>query len=263
MKHGVAICLLLWALTNQGALAAPCVVVGDKSARVQTTEGEKSPVFMTQACAALKLLSGTAMVTWIDKDGKPNFVPIGSNGPQRLPGSATGENAGSLVWSEITSKRETKRSAVMRSVADGKADRVYIPAEGLTLRSNSDGTVRIFSWVDQTRTLVFEAIDPSTMLLTRAVIQPGARYVVEWNQDGKTERWQWQALTPQEHARIDTQMGEIAAMLPDEVQRKVVNAMLFEQLQLPVNRKFVLAPIAASGANAANSSNAGLNEILR
>lgn len=153
-----------------------------------------------------------------------------------------------------SSKRETKRSAVMRSVADGIAERVYVPAEGLSLRSKSDGTLRIFSWVDQTRTLVFEAIDPSTMLLTRAVIQPGARYVVEWNQDGKTERWQWQALTPQEHALVDAQMGEIAAMLPDEVQRKVVMAMLFEQMRLPVNRKFVLAPIAA---------NAGLTETLR
>jgi hypothetical protein len=254
MKHGVAIGLLLAALTNQGTLAAPCVVVGDKSARIQTSEGEKSPVFLTQSCASLKLLSGTAMVTWIDKDGKPNFVPIGSDGPQRLPASAADEHTGSLVWSEITSRRETKRSAVMRSVDDGKAERVYIPAEGLSLRSKSDGALRIFSWVDQTRTLVFEAIDPSTMLLTRAVIQPGARYVVEWNQDGKTERWQWLALTPQEHARIDAQMGEIAAMLPDEVQRKVVNAMLFEQMRLPVNRKFVLAPIAA---------NADLNEILR
>lgn len=254
MKYGATISLLLWALTSQAALAAPCVVVGDKSARVQTSEGEKSPVFLTQSCASLKLLSGTAMVTWIDKDGKPNFVPIGSDGPQRLPASAADEHTGSLVWSEITSKRETKRSAVMRSVDDGKAERVYIPAEGLSLRSKSDGTLRIFSLVNQTRTLVSEAIDPPTMLLTRAVIQPGARYVVEWNQDGKTERWQWQALTAQEHALIDAQMGEIAAMLPDEVQRKVVNAMLFEQMRLPVNRSFVLAPIAA---------NPGSHELLR
>ena len=241
--HCLVVCLTL--LGGAAAQAATCMVVGEKAARVASMEGERSPVFLTADCAALRLKSGKAMVTWVSRDGKPNFAAIGEGGPERLPTAGSEERSGKVVWAELTTKRESSRPAFMRALDEERPARIYIPAAGLELPSNSGTALKVQRMEgDQLRT-VLESSDSSALRLGRDALQAGGTYVLEWTQDGKVDRWRWRVLDADVTGQLDRAQAEIESANLDPEQRRVVTAMLYEQLKLNVNMGFQLALPAA------------------
>lgn len=240
MKFKFVLVSAFCVVAANASLAASCMVIGEKTARIQSSEGEKSPVFLTNACASLRLISGKAMVTWVARDGKPNFVPIGPNGPDRVPTAGTEERSSNVVWAELSSKRETQRPAFMRALDVERPARIYIPADGLVLPFIVGASLRVLSTEGDVEKLVFETTSTEPVLLARDLVKSGAVYVLEWNHAGKLEKWKWKALSAEESVRIDAQVQEVQLTVPDEVQRRVVTAMLFEQLKLRVNMELAL-----------------------
>lgn len=232
--------VFLGAICAHAGHATTCMVVGEKTARIQSGDGEKNPFFLARSCEALRLISGKAMATWVAADGKPNFVPIGLNGPERLPTSGSEDQSGNVVWAELTSSRETKRSALMRSANKNRPARIYIPVDGLHLPAITGEGLRVFAVEGGSRKQVFESSKMGAARLTRDIVRPGATYILEWSEAGKLEKWQWTTLGAQLQTEIDAHYQEVRANLSDETQRQIVSAMLFEQLNLPVNRDFAL-----------------------
>lgn len=225
------------------AHAISCMVLGEHTARVQSAEGEKSPVFLTSACESLRLISGKAMVSWVSRDGKPHFAPIAVTGPALLPTAGAEERSANVVWSELTSKREVDRPAFMRAMSEERPSRVYIPPEGLTLTAKSDADFSILSVEGDGEKLIFDkkSTDTRQILLTRDQIKAGSLYVVEWRHGAATEKLKWQTVDNAETARIDSQYQEIRSSVSDEAQRRIMMSMLYEQLRLRVNMTAELA----------------------
>ena len=65
--------------------ASTCMILGDKSAIIKSVEGERSPVFVTSDCQALRLVSGKAIASWVGRDGKPRMIPITAQGVEVVP----------------------------------------------------------------------------------------------------------------------------------------------------------------------------------
>ena len=225
------------------AQAISCMVMGEHSARVQSAEGEKSPVFLTAACESLRLISGKAMVSWVSRDGKPHFVPIGRGGPEILPTAGADERSANVVWSELTSKREVDRPAFMRAMTEERPSRVYVPPEGLALTAKSDADFSILAIDGDAGKPIFDkkSTDTRPILLTRDLIKPGTVYLVEWHHGSTTERLKWQTVDSAESARIDSQYQDIRSSIDDEAQRHIMMSMLYEQLRLRVNMTAELA----------------------
>jgi hypothetical protein len=241
MNFRTILTLLVGVLTAQHSLATSCMVIGDKAARVQALEGEKSPYFFTQACESLRLISGKAMVTWVAQDGKPNFAPIATTGPERVPSTGTQERSGSDFWTELTSRRASQRSASMRDLGEPKPVPIYIPAAGMDLPPKPGTALRIFAMEGESKNLVFETPSAARVRLTRDLIQPGVTYIVEWSQG---QGWgKWKALSEQEMNQLDGQVQAVQAAVADEVQRRIVTAMLYRQLKLPVNAEQALSEL--------------------
>lgn len=233
MNFRAILMLLIGLVGAQSSQATSCMVIGEKSARVQSAEGQKSPYFFTQSCESLRLISGRAMVTWVARDGKPNFAPIASTGPERVPSAGVEERAGDAFWSELTSKRELQRSASMRGFGDPKPAPVYIPVEGLELPLKADLAFRIYALDGDTRSLVLEAPNAARVRLTRELIKPGLTYILDWNHGEGPNKWK--VLGQQEMNHIDVQYQEVQRVVSDEAQRLLVIALLYRQLKLSVN----------------------------
>lgn len=224
------------------ANAASCMVVGEKTARVQTKEGEKSPVFYTQACEALRLVSGSATVSWVSRDGKTHFVPVTSKGLGQVPSAGADERPGNTVWAELTAKREATRPAFMRAAAIDPPTKVYVPAAGLALPARAGFDLRILEVKGDVERLILESKSDSTPLiaLSPKLIQPATMYVLEWRKGETLEKWRWSVVSAPEAERVEAQIKEIDAALTDLEQRKIVTAMLFEQFRLRVNMHLVM-----------------------
>ena len=134
-----------WAIGLAGATATAaaqaqpvsCMVLGPTTARVKAVEGERSPVFSTHDCTALRLLSGAARASWIGSDGKPHLVPITADGVARAPQPGSETRSVNVVWAELSSRREQAQPAYMRSVGFDRPLRVHVPADGLPLLGES------------------------------------------------------------------------------------------------------------------------------
>lgn len=224
------------------AQARSCMVVGEKTARVQTREGEKSPLFHTQSCESLRLISGKAMVSWVSRDGKAHFTPIGPNGVEQMPSAGADERPGNAVWAELTSVREATRPAFMRAIGEERPARVFVPASGLDLPDQPGSELRILAVKGNAETLVLRrnAGDPRPIHLTRDQIQPGVTYHLEWHKGGAVEQWKWVAISADEAQHVEARLKEIEASVVESDQRRVVIAMLFEQLRLRLNRHLAL-----------------------
>ena len=225
------------------ASATSCMVMGEHTARVQSAEGEKSPVFLSGACESLRLISGKAMVSWVSRDGKPHFAPITPSGPALLPTAGAEERSGNVVWAELTSKREVDRPAFMRAMSEERPSRVYVPPEGLALTAKADADFTILSLDGDVEKRIFDkkAADTKPILLTRDQIKSGSVYIVEWHHDSTTEKLKWQTVDAAEMARIDSQYEEIRSTISDQAQRRIMMSMLYEQLRLRVNMTAELA----------------------
>ena len=233
--------ILLGVLISNFAFAVSCIVVGEKTAKVQSSKGEKSPVFLADDCVSLRAISGKAMVSWVSKEGKVNFVPIGENGPERRPVVGSEERSGKLVWAELTSTRETRRPAFMRAFGSDKAVLVYLPEAGILIKPKVGESFKIFSVEEGVETLVVDNPVAMPFLIPRALIKLGATYQLEWTTGGNVEKEKWKFLDGEETMRLDTQYKEIQESGLDQEQLKIVTAMLFEQLKLVTNMRLLLS----------------------
>ena len=234
---GLAVGLAAWNF----AAAASCIVVGDKTAKVKSSAGEKSPVFLATDCASLRAISGKAMVSWVSREGKVSFAPIGVNGPERQPTVGSEERSGNVVWAELSSTRQTRRPAFMRAFGDEKAVPVYLPQDGILIRPKVGESLKVFSVVDGIELLVMDSREIQPFLITRETLKLGSTYQLEWNKAGNIEKEKWKLLGSTESLRLDTQYKEVQDADLDQEQRRVVTAMLFEQLKLPTNMQIVLS----------------------
>ena len=233
--------MLLGVLISNFAFAVSCIVVGEKTAKVQSSKGEKSPVFLADDCVSLRAVSGKAMVRWVSKDGKVRFAPIGANGPERHPVVGSEERSGKVVWAELTSTRETRRPAFMRAFGDDKTAPVYLPEAGILIKPKASESFKIFSVEEGIGTLVVDIPKAMPFLIPRALIKLGATYQLEWTTDGNVEKEKWKFLDAEETIRIYTQYKEIQESGLDQEQLKIVTAMLFEQLKLATNMRLLLS----------------------
>lgn len=221
--------------------ATSCIVVGEKTAKVKSSAGEKSPVFLTNDCASLRAISGKAMVSWVSRDGKVSFAPIGVNGPERQPTAGSEERSGNVVWAELTSTRQTRRPAFMRAFGDEKAVPVYLPEAGILIKPKVGESLKVFSVEDGVETLVMDSREVQPFLISRETLKLGTTYQLEWTKAGNIEKEKWKLLGSTESLRLDTQYKEVQDADLDQEQRKVVTAMLFEQLKLPTNMRITLS----------------------
>lgn len=236
--------LVLWGLMLAPGVssALSCMVVGEKTARVQSSQGEKSPVFMTESCETLKLVSGKAMVSWIARDGKPNFEPITATGVARLPAAGAEERSSNVVWAEMTSTRETRRPAFMRALDEVRPARIYVPESGLEFSSPVGSKLQVRVIENDKEKLIAETDvgDSQPLRLSRQGLAPGAVFDLEITAGAKTDKWRLKQLGAQESAQVEQRLAMIDQAEVDEAQRRVLRAMLYEQLKLPINMALTL-----------------------
>lgn len=239
---GASLLLAGGLLASPASHALSCMVVGEKTARVSSSEGENSPVFMSNACETLKLLSGKAMVSWISRDGKPHFSPITASGVAELPASGGEERSARVVWSELTSTREATRPAFMRALDEERPARIFIPADGLAFPAKP-GAVLSLQRRDAPGSAAVELRqDGDTPIrLRREQLLPEAQYVVELSSSSGKERWMLRPISADESTQIQSRLDEIGSADLASDQRRLLRAMLYEQLKLPVNMQLSLS----------------------
>ena len=257
LKKGMAAVAAVLLSCSGAAQATTCMVMGERSALVHSSEGDRAPVFLAQSCESLRLMSGKAMVSWAGRDGKAHFVPVGPNGVAQLPAAGAEERSASSVWAELASKRDAQRSAYMRSIGIDKGHRLYVPEAGLNLQAQAGSTLRL--WLQSEggeARLLLERTAPATgpVVLGRDVLAAGAQYQLEWvpaspavaetGADAATEagpeHWRIRLLTEAEQRNLDEQLLLVNEQVPDPTQRALVQAMVFEQLKLPLNMRLAL-----------------------
>ena len=249
IPFGVLSSMLLM-LISANAQATSCLVIGDKTALVHTEGGDRSPVFLSAACETLRLVSGKAMVSWVARDGKPHYVPIGVKGVELLPAAGAEERPANSVWAELTSKRDAQRSAYMRELGNDNATRFYVPGSGLILNGKANMVFRLLSVQDNVENvLLIQKMSEGTVLhLDSGLFQPGAVYALEWMEGEKIERWSVRPVSAAEQIELDNKSQQIEQDITDAGQRSLILGMLFEQLRLPLNMRLVLSSSVAKNA---------------
>ncbi len=237
----------IW-LAPGAAHALSCMVVGETTAKVQSGSGVESPPFLSESCESLKLVSGKAMVSWIARNGKPHFSPITAEGVSGLPGPGAEERSASMVWSEMTSKREAQRPAFMRALDMERPARAYIPADGLVFPAATCDALSVKLIDGVSETLVYEkkSGEAGPGRVTRQGLVPGALFVVEIKGVTTFERWLLKLIEADEATRIEVQVADIASAGIDAGQQRILEAMLYEQLRLPVNMALTIQEQGAS-----------------
>lgn len=226
------------------AQTVSCLVLGEPTARVASSEGERSPVFLAKACESLRLLSGKAQASWVARDGKPRLVPITSQGVSQLPTSGAEERSATVVLAELTSRRERQQPAYMRNFGGDRAQVVFIPASGLMLveQLDADAVITVTEQGGQTGRDVqrFELLSGQSVALNRSQLKPGHQYTIQIQRGDLMEEWKWRMVLADEISAIDSHLAEIDNEIADPYQRGLLKAMFFEQKRLRTNMDFLL-----------------------
>lgn len=237
------------ALAPVWAWSANCMVLGARDAKVQSVEGEKSPAFLTKDCGALRLISGSAQASWVGQDGKPRLIPITANGVASQPNAGAEERSVTVVWSELTTKRERQQAAYMRSVGFERPQKVFIPADGLVLFEGSDEDAELsIQWVKESATvpLLTQTIKKGEPLrVARNQLEPDQTYVFTIRRGDATETWRWKTLPTDQTATIDAQLEPIRSAPLDAEQRLMLQAMLFDQIKFRPNMELTIQQLKA------------------
>jgi len=242
----VVFAMLLTMALSSIAQATSCMVMGEKTAVVHTENGNKSPVFLSEACEELRLVSGKALVSWVARDGKPHFVPIGPNGVEQLPSPGGDERPANSVWAELTSKRDAQRSAYMRDLGNDNATRFYVPTAGMILAGKTDTKFRLIAVQDSAEHILMtqNMTEGTPVTLASTLFEPGAVYLLEWMQGEQVESWRIRLISAPEQAMLDQHTSEIKKIINDEDQRAIMLGMLYEQHHLPFNLRLSLSTTA-------------------
>lgn len=237
------------ALSMAAVQAQPtsCLVLGAKSARIASSEGEKSPVFVAKDCSSLRLVSGQAQASWVARDGKPRVVPITPQGVAGVPMAGAEERSVNQVWAELTTRRERQQPAYMRSFGSAHAPTVFIPAEGLMLVGSVDSAAQVRIAQDGAQPQQFSVEAGQPVRLTRQALVAGQVYTVQIQRANLVEEWKWRIASESEAARIDEQLAAIDASEIVPEQRGLLQAMLYEQLRLKTNMDLVIQGLRAKG----------------
>lgn len=221
------------------AASTSCMVVGESTARVKAVEGERSPVFVTRSCEALRLVSGRAQASWVGRDGKPRILPLTAEGLSAVPQPGSEERSVNMVWTELTTKRERQQPAYMRNIAVERPPRIFIPEAGLLVvdQTDDDAAVQVEHLKDTGSDVVasFIVSKGGAILIPRRNMVPDEVYSVKIQRGDKTESWRWRLVTAEQQRDIDDQLLIIRRDVEDDRQRSLISAMLFEQLKLRVN----------------------------
>lgn len=231
--------LLLVAPLQVAAQATSCLVTGERSARVMTPEGERSPVFMAPDCEALRLVSGKAAASWVARDGKPRLMPITAQGPSGVPAAGAEERTVRTLWAELTSRRERQAPAFMRDIGNERPARVYLEEGGLTLGPAAPGAgmlrMAVFNGADAGEVSTATVASGSEARLIRENFQPDTTYKLELQRGDQVTKWRIRPLSQPDALRLESQLAELPAEL-DVEQRLMLQAMVFEHWRLPLNR---------------------------
>lgn len=236
--------LALAAATSVHAQSTSCLVLGSKTARVSSSEGERSPVFVAKECQSLKLVSGSAQASWVGRDGKPRLVPVTAEGVTGAPAPGAEERSVNTVWAELTTRREKQQPAYMRSFGQERTPVVYVPESGLVVvdKADSSGVVRI-SAPDadlQARPWQRSFAAGEAIVLPRSELRPGALHTVQIQRGDLVEEWKWRVSSALQQAQLDEQMRDVERSIDAPEQRALVAAMIFEQLRLRINMDLVV-----------------------
>lgn len=224
-----------------GASASSCMVLGDKSAMVKSVEGERSPVFVTSDCQALRLMSGKAVASWVGRDGKPRMIPITAQGVDVVPQAGAEERSVMVVWNELSTKRERQQPAYMRNIGDERPPKVYAPKEGVVLFVNSESETLI-TVENAAGEIVFDrrVNVGDTGVIPRNVFLSDQIFKIRTLRAESMQEWRWRVVNAAETANIDQSMETIDATISDLTQVKMMRAMMFEQIKIRVNMELAL-----------------------
>lgn len=226
------------------AQAASCLVVGESTARVASSEGEKSPVFLARSCESLRLVSGKAQASWVARDGKPRLVLITPQGVGALPSAGAEERPATVVLGELTSRRDRQQPAYMRNFGGDRAPLVFIPAGGLTLVERLDADAVITVALQEGREGAdiqrYELLSGQPVVFSRGQLKAGNVYITQIQRGDLIEEWKWRITPSEEVMALDAHWAEIDAQVEDAYQRGLLKAMVFEQKRLRINMDFLL-----------------------
>jgi hypothetical protein len=214
------------------------MVIGERTARISSIEGERSPVFVTKACDALRLISGKAQATWIGRDGKPTVLPITASGVDSQAPAGAEERSVNVAWAELTTRRERQRPAYLRDISN-EPPKVYVPAEGLVLveRLESDSLLRIDRLQGEKSEKVAEIkankgerlrVPPGTLLAEQT-------YSFEIQRSENSQTWTWQTVAASQALSIREDLATINASVTDPEQQFMLKALYFEQAKIRNN----------------------------
>ena len=239
---GLLTCLSAFAMPAHAA--TPCMVLGDASAKVTSVEGVRSPVFETADCAKLRLVSGHALASWVDTQGKPKLLPITASGVAQVPRPGSEERSVRVAWSELTSTRADQKPAYMRGMGTPHPVAVYVPRDGLAVpgTATKDASVRVEPLAaGGGKPTVLSSSAGKAVRLGRDLLHPGVAYRVEVDAAGHKALLEWRVVTSARQSEIDSGLERISSRIQDPLQRDIVTAMLYDQLKLGTNLS-LLAP---------------------
>lgn len=213
-----------------------CMVLGDKSARIKSVEGEKSPIFMTEDCQALRLVSGKATASWIGKDGKPRMIPITASGVESVPEAGAEERSSKVVWAELTTRREAQVPAYMRNVGAERPPAIYVPREKLVLIARLENRAEVTVLAQSGESVYSASIEPGNeVALTRGNLANDGIYEVRIRQLESLQSWRWKMVSEVDARKLDSAFDLIEEVSSNPADRAVLRAMLFDQFKLRTN----------------------------
>ena len=231
------------------AESTACMVIGERTARLSSAEGERSPVFMTKACDALRLISGKAQASWIGRDGKPKMVPITATGVESFPQAGAEERSVNLVWNELTTRRERQQPAYMRSFGNERPPKVYVPVEGLVLveRLESDAMLSVdrIEDVKSERVASIKAKAGDTLRVARATFASDQTYSFRIERGESAESWKWKVVGAEQASTFDEELRKIASSVDDPEQQLMIKAMFYEQNKIRSNMDLIVQQLKA------------------
>jgi hypothetical protein len=165
------------------------------------------------------------------------------------PNAGAEERSVNVVWSELTTKRERQQAAYMRSVSFERAQKIYIPVDGLVLLDRSDVDAELsVQLVKESATVpvLTQAIKKGdTLLVERKLLEQDQTYVFTIRRGDATETWRWKTLPTDQTTTIDGQLDPIRQAPLDAEQRLLMQAMLFDQIKFRPNMELTIQQLKA------------------
>ena len=230
------------------AESTSCMVIGERTARISSMEGERAPVFVTKACETLRLVHGKAHATWIGKDGKPTVLQITASGVDAQTPSGTEERSVNVAWAELTTRRERQRPAYLRDVTN-EAPKVYVPAEGLVLveKLESDSLLRIdgFQGEKPEKLAEIKASKGERLFVPPGTLQADRTYNFVLQRSEASQTWTWQTVAASQASSIREDLAAINAAVTDPEHQFMLQALYFEQAKIRNNMYPVVQQVKA------------------